>query len=127
MDRSGPLQGRKYALGDTVDKIKTKYEKVNRDNKSRVQRSKQEKLLKAVNRRTYYSREESEKSSRSCFGFPMHVVSMNTRRSLEDSSFLFQISSSLQRMEISSRRNDVTPYHVIHTLVEKARHQVDHR
>ena len=50
-----------------VDKIKAKYEKVYRNKKPQIQRS------KPGNRRTFYSREDSDKSSGSCFGFTMQV------------------------------------------------------
>ena len=52
---------------DAVDRIKAKYEKVYRNKKPQIQRS------KPGNRRTYYSREDSDKSSGSCFGFSMQV------------------------------------------------------
>ena len=134
-----------------IDKVMAKYEKGcnNEESQSQNQKSKLEilssqkskfhqifnqkfkhekfpcKMQKSPNYRTYYSREDSDISSGSFFGFSMQV--MDTRNMVENHIFISQVSNSLQRMAISSRRNDVTPYFVMNNLVEMARKQVDNR
>jgi hypothetical protein len=83
------------------------------------------KMPKSPNYRRYYSREDSEISSGSFFGFSMQV--MKTVKFVENLNFIFQLSNSLQRMAISSRRNDVTPYYVMKNLVDMARKHFDKR
>ena len=82
-------------------------------------------MTKSPNNRTYYSREDSEISSGSFFGFSMQVK--NTRNMVENLNFIFKLSKSHQRMAISTRRNDVTPYFVMNNLIEMARKHFDKR